>query len=186
MFDAAIALFVERGFEETSMDDVAARANLARSTVFNHFPRKVVFLEEWTLRRRLGAADTLSHADLSGRSARTLLDAYFGALAELNVETRAETTSIFPPAVKHTDLFVDHPLARDLADLVEDTDTALDPPATPLQVGRLLALGYFSAVMRWIEVDPPPFGLAAELSAVVDVVLDGAFAGDGTKRVRPW
>lgn len=50
--DAAIALFVERGYDATSYDDIAGRAELARATVFNHFPRKDLFLEAWADKRR--------------------------------------------------------------------------------------------------------------------------------------
>ena len=36
----AIDLFIERGFEETSVDDVAAAAGIARRTMFRYFPSK--------------------------------------------------------------------------------------------------------------------------------------------------
>ncbi|GAA5061610.1 AcrR family transcriptional regulator [Thermocatellispora tengchongensis] len=176
VFQAAIALFVERGFEETSMDDIAARSGLARTTVFNHFPRKVLFLEEWTLRRRQRAARSFGDADLAGRPVRELLGGYLAALAELNHETRAETSAILPPTLQNTDVFVAHPLARDLADLVVEAGARLRPPADPHRVGRLLALGYFSAVMRWIETEPAPFDLGEELAALLGTVLDGALA----------
>lgn len=176
MFEAAVELFVEQGFDETSMDDIAERAGLARTTVFNHFPRKVAFLEEWTLRRRQRAAQSFKGSDRTRRSARTLLGNYFAALAEVNLETRVETSAIMPLGVRQTDILLDHPLSRDLAALIEDADTALAPSATPTQVGRLLALGYFSAVTRWVAVEPEPFDLAAELAAILDTVLDGALA----------
>lgn len=176
VFEAAVHLFVEQGFEATSMDDIAVRSELARTTVFNHFPRKVSLLEEWTLRRRQRAARSFGDAPLTGRSVRDVLGGYFAALAALNEETREETTALMPLAVKHTDVFVDHPLFGDLAGLVSDTAAALRPVADPTRVGRLLALGYFSAVTRWIAVDPAPFDLTHELTAVLDTVLDGALA----------
>ncbi|MEJ2885726.1 TetR/AcrR family transcriptional regulator [Actinomycetospora aeridis] len=176
MFDAAVELFVEQGFDETSMDDIAERAGLARTTVFNHFPRKMAFLEEWTLRRRQQAAQSFKDSDRTRQPARTLLASYFRALAEVNVATRVETTAIMPMGVRQTDILLDHPLSRDLAELLTDAEATLAPSATPQQVGRLLALGYFSAVMRWVAVDPEPFDLASELEAVLDTVLDGALA----------
>ena len=33
-------LFLERGFENVTVDEVAAAANVGRMTVFNYFPRK--------------------------------------------------------------------------------------------------------------------------------------------------
>ncbi|KAA0075525.1 TetR family transcriptional regulator [Mycolicibacterium sp. P9-64] len=38
--DAATALFLARGFEAVTVDDVAAAADVSRMTVFNYFPRK--------------------------------------------------------------------------------------------------------------------------------------------------
>jgi AcrR family transcriptional regulator len=38
--DAAVALFAERGFAETTMDDVAEAAGVSRRTAYRHFPSK--------------------------------------------------------------------------------------------------------------------------------------------------
>ena len=38
--DAATRLFIERGFDRVTVDDIADAADVGRMTVFNHFPRK--------------------------------------------------------------------------------------------------------------------------------------------------
>ncbi len=38
--NAATRLFFVRGFDQVTVDDIAAEANVGRMTVFNHFPRK--------------------------------------------------------------------------------------------------------------------------------------------------
>jgi AcrR family transcriptional regulator len=38
--DTATRLFLERGFDSVTIDDIAAAADVGRMTVFNHFPRK--------------------------------------------------------------------------------------------------------------------------------------------------
>jgi len=38
--DAATRLFLERGFDVVTIDEIAAAADVGRMTVFNHFPRK--------------------------------------------------------------------------------------------------------------------------------------------------
>lgn len=44
---AALELFDARGFDGTTMDDVARAAGVARGTVFNHFRRKQSILVAW-------------------------------------------------------------------------------------------------------------------------------------------
>jgi AcrR family transcriptional regulator len=38
--NAATHLFIERGFDQVTVDEIAAAADVGRMTVFNHFPRK--------------------------------------------------------------------------------------------------------------------------------------------------
>ena len=51
IFDAAVKLFTDKGFEATTVDEIAEAADVAKGTFFNYFPRKeaiVHFLfEEW-------------------------------------------------------------------------------------------------------------------------------------------
>jgi AcrR family transcriptional regulator len=169
VFTAAIELFADRGYDETSMDDIATRAGLARTTVFNHYPRKVLFLEDWAQRRRMLAARSFAERAPDAASVRDVLGAYLAALAALNEDSRAETAAIMPLALRYTDVMVDHPLGGDLAQLIVDSRAGLRPGAD-----ALIALGYFSAVSRWITAEPPPFALADELASLLDAVLLGA------------
>jgi AcrR family transcriptional regulator len=44
VYDAALELFLAQGFVATSYDEIAERADVARKTAFNHFPRKIDFI----------------------------------------------------------------------------------------------------------------------------------------------
>jgi TetR/AcrR family transcriptional regulator, cholesterol catabolism regulator len=50
--DAALQLFASVGYEETSMDAIAEAADVARTTVFNHFSRKESLLLKVLSERR--------------------------------------------------------------------------------------------------------------------------------------
>jgi len=44
---AALRLFAEQGYEATTIDQIAAAADVARQTVLNHYPHKRDFLQAW-------------------------------------------------------------------------------------------------------------------------------------------
>jgi AcrR family transcriptional regulator len=47
IFTAAMKLFQERGYEATTIDMIAEHADVARGTVFLHFPTKEAILAHW-------------------------------------------------------------------------------------------------------------------------------------------
>ena len=90
------------GFAETTIDQIAERADVARQTVLNHFPHKTDFAKAWGQRRRdqLAAIGVGSAGD---ESARTVLRRSFAAAAEMNERerdlTRAMLGSLTPTEV---------------------------------------------------------------------------------------
>src|SRR5436305_122201 len=70
LLSAAVDLFVERGYDATSMDEVAARAEVSRATAFNYFARKEDLLVAWADRRR----DRV-RAELAVQRGESVLDA---------------------------------------------------------------------------------------------------------------
>lgn len=59
MIAVAVQLFTTRGYDQTSMDLVAAEAQVARTTVFNHFSRKDELLRAVLASRRAVLAERL-------------------------------------------------------------------------------------------------------------------------------
>lgn len=50
LYQTAISLISEHGFDDVSMADIADEAGMARASVFNHFPSKQDFLIEYFVR----------------------------------------------------------------------------------------------------------------------------------------
>jgi AcrR family transcriptional regulator len=69
--DIATRLFIERGFENVSVDEIAQEAQVARKTVFNYFPRK----EDLVFDREEEARAMVRHA-LVHRGARSPVHAF--------------------------------------------------------------------------------------------------------------
>jgi len=76
---AALDLFHEKGFEATTVDEITERADVAKGTFFNYFPRKESVLsalsEEWMERAE-------EHARVHGNTASERILALFGGVAE--------------------------------------------------------------------------------------------------------
>lgn len=47
--EAAAALFLGRGYQATSMDEIAAHAGVSKQTIYTHFPNKEVLFEDLVL-----------------------------------------------------------------------------------------------------------------------------------------
>jgi AcrR family transcriptional regulator len=74
---AALALFAERGFEGTTIDEIAAAADVSRRTFFRYFARKEDVILDW----KRSTADELSAALAQRPAAESPLWAVHGALA---------------------------------------------------------------------------------------------------------
>ena len=85
IYRAATDLFAAQGYDATTMDAIAARAGMARASVFNHFPTKASLLAEFY--RRFSAGVTSEAQASRARTVRGRL--------------RALCTAIRPRAARH-------------------------------------------------------------------------------------
>jgi AcrR family transcriptional regulator len=95
--DAAVALFIERGFAETTMEDVAVAAGVSRRTAYRHFPSKDDLVFEQP-RRWLGHFDAEIATTHPGETMRQLCRRGLLAVAELiqaNAESVLAAYSVF-------------------------------------------------------------------------------------------
>ncbi len=178
IYAAAVALFVEHGFTETTMDVIAERADVARATVFNHFPQKNAFLQEWGRHRRARVAEVLRAQQLQDRPVAEQLRRYLEEMAKINLAARRESVVLMDAAARYGGVLREPSLDVELAKLIERGKQTgeIRPDIDPAQAGAILAAGYFTSVLRWISTDPPPFSLPEELSGMLDIVLRGLLA----------
>ncbi len=80
LYDTALELFREQGYENTTVQQITSRAGVAKGTFFNHFSSKDQVVAEWhrgVTRDALDAAESQSYA-----SAREAVMALMDALAD--------------------------------------------------------------------------------------------------------
>ncbi|NNN29696.1 TetR/AcrR family transcriptional regulator [Streptomyces sp. S3(2020)] len=175
LYAAAIHLFAAQGYEATTMDHIAERADVARATVFNHFTQKTGFLEEWGARRRAKVLGILRQEHAEELTVGERLRRYVGELAVLNIESRAETAVLMEASARFGQLLRDPMPEKELAAIIEEGIRRGEVRATvdPGEAGSLIAAGYFAGVMRWTGEEPEPFELRQRLERMLDIVLEG-------------
>jgi AcrR family transcriptional regulator len=175
LLETALELFLEQGYERTTMDEIANRADVARTTVFNHYPRKAEFLAEWAARRRDKVASGLRHNHVNEQPIGWILDHYMQLMAELNEESPAATKELMPAAIAFDNVLLKPPLAGTLAAYIRRAQRRGEVRADvdPNQAGLMLATTYFSTLINWCDPEPPAFDLRQALHGAVRLVLGG-------------
>lgn len=97
---AARGLFIEQGFEASTVEAIAEAADISKPTLFNYFPSKVALLQAMLpdVDRRFAAALTdqpEAPADVSGR-----LDGFFAAVAGMTQVTPKLTSAMLLQALR--------------------------------------------------------------------------------------
>jgi AcrR family transcriptional regulator len=166
---------MEKGFEETTMEDIAERADVARTSVFNYFPKKTAFLDEWGTRRRQRAVEAVQSEHLEDKSASEFLKRYMAVLGELNANARADCVVMMGASLKWNDVMTGSLLAPELSGVLERARYRhqIRDEIDTQQAGLLLAVGYFASLATWIAVEPEPFDIREYLAKLVDLILNG-------------
>ena len=178
LLTAASRLFAQHGYDETSYDDIAILAGVARQTVFNYFPRKEDFAREWGARRRAEVDEVLASAPVTGQPAVSRLALMLRVLADCYERSPAEGRVFTIAWVKWGGPILEEPmLAGQFAAVITqgqqsgeirkdiDADTA----------GQLIRAAYFDALWRWAapdrRADAP--SLFSALLSRLELVLTG-------------
>lgn len=184
LLDAAVIAFTEKGYHAATVDEIAATADVARATAFNHFPRKEEFPLGLVEDRRVALGARLGrHLDRPGAD---LGEALREAVREMArwYESDARTTKaliratlqsgilLAPGYYASTDLFATAiAAARERGEVRPDVDPAV--------AGSALFDVYLGVLYRWAATDPG-FSLEEALVNAFDTVVRGL--GCGTAR----
>jgi len=178
LYQAAVALITERGYEAATVDDIAARAGTSRRTSFNHFPTKGDITVEWARRRRAQAAAAAKPAD----AALDVLDRlriYFHELAAITESRPVETREMLLGYLSTCGpVLQPSPMAQELQIwLVDDRGEHAEVSARLQLAAEILYDVYMGALWRWMRDAAPASGaFTTGLDAVVDVAIRGIAA----------
>jgi TetR/AcrR family transcriptional regulator, cholesterol catabolism regulator len=178
LLNAASELFAVRGFEETTYDDIASAAGVARQTVFNYYPRKEDFARAWGARRSEEVVQALASSAFAGGRATARLTLMMRVLAN-SYERAPAAGRVYTIAwVKWGGPILEEPiLAAQFAAVIADGQRSgeIRADVSAETAGQLIRAAYFDALWRWAapsrQEDAP--SLFAELLARLELVLTG-------------
>jgi AcrR family transcriptional regulator len=178
----AVAVFNERGFEATSMDELATRLGVTKSAIYHHVPGKVELLR-LAVDRALDAlfAVTEEPGAITGRAIDRLEHVVRGSVRVLAAELPYVTLLLRVRGnsdVERATLQRRREFDRLVTRLVRDAERQGDvrPDVDPAITSRLL-FGTVNSLAEWYR---PGGGLSAD--DLADAVVTTAFLGLRTSR----
>lgn len=180
IYSAAMSLFVEKGFDQTTIEEITERADVARGTFFNYFQGKEALITEWSVDRQNRLAAKLAAARRDETTLGAALDRCMAALIEINEEDGGLGAVMLTAWVKAGLPLTEPPQTAGLFAEVISAGQArgeVAPHVPALQVGHLLRDAYLGVLYRWLASSVGGCeAMRRELRCVVDVVLSGVLA----------
>jgi AcrR family transcriptional regulator len=178
IFQAAMALFRQRGFAATTVDDICGRADCAKGTFFNYFPQKeAVFAyldEQWQVEAAERAAAILADPG----PARDRLIEMFVEFAAFYEEDRGLAQLMLQEWGRHRGS-PDDELCRRWTALGQEVVRRLQDAGEvradidPARGHDVLESVYHGTVAMYVEAPTPPFPLREELRTRLTLVMEG-------------
>jgi AcrR family transcriptional regulator len=186
IFRSAFELFARRGFDATTVEEIARRADVAKGTVFNYFPQKRTFLlaahQEWMsqLIEELGSPDSWTGTPRD--QLRRVLD----YLTDLSIEHRQLSRLVIFESMRETVIQLDRDLSPDPQDGVRLLEELV---RTVIRRGRergeirdgvdgeqaatLVSMAAFSTLVRWLVKGGSTEDMKAALAEKMDIIFTG-------------
>lgn len=188
IFKVAVKLFRDRGFEATTVDDITERADVAKGTFFNYFPRKEAVLAYLSERRLVQAEQNAEAISAATRPARQNLIALYlhaaSAYAEDRELSRFVLNELMARAFAPSDDAGHGPRWRALTTrILEQARNAgeLAPDLDLTRAESVLTGVYYAVVYSWANCLHMEFNLQDELRAQLELVFDGLAARGGVR-----
>jgi TetR/AcrR family transcriptional regulator, cholesterol catabolism regulator len=180
LYETALKLFTEKGYERTSVDEIAEEADVARGTFFNHFQRKEDLITAWGENRRSRLQEGFGFTQDPGPgSLHDELERCMEILAKINEEERDVTQAMLMAWVKAGRPLQEQPFAGELfAEIIESARKHGEVPTetNALRVGYFLRDAYLGTLYRWSRSGEECVDLHTELKALCSIALHGIAA----------
>jgi len=179
IFRAAMELFRNRGFQETTATEIAKAAHVSRGTFFNYYPYKEAVLLDYGSQLLAGLREEVRRLLAQGREPVEVLRHLFRVLAEGTAREKDLLLPMFyellnPDPVRARAAFEALPLGDLIAEILKPLreQGVLRQDFSLERMGRTLADLYFLSALRWAAYTPGR-DLAEELEKNLRLLLEG-------------
>ena len=171
---AGLRLFREKGYDATTVEQIAEAADVAKGTFFNYFETKEAILPvlaEWRLRQ---LADALSPEQGAPASPVARIKLALCLVAEDPLSDPVMMRRLFAARRHRLDVRPVHALTNLLADQVRQAQAAgeIRTDLAPAYLGGVIRALFFQQLMTW-HCGHRPAPLPELLDRVVDLLIDG-------------
>jgi TetR/AcrR family transcriptional regulator, cholesterol catabolism regulator len=174
---AAAASFAEQGFDATTFDHIAERADVARATVFNYFSDKQQLLRAYLGQRGAWLRAMLDDQAAAGQDSPARLARLLDTLAAVNQDDEREWRAVLGAWRQMRDPYGEGaPVAEVLGDVIAAGQAAGEfaAGADPRVAALVLFDAYIGVITRWFATPyPERFDLRAALRQALAIVLHG-------------
>lgn len=180
IFETAMELFLWQGYEDTTVEQIVAKADVAKGTFFNHFPTKDAILSELG-RQRVELAEVLLRKEFSAlSSAQEKIICLLEVFGQVNEENKEITELV----LRHTfvQMFSDIDQEKQnqqqfilvIEGLVSEGQVQGEfvKNVEPRHVAEIITGMYFFTLYQWVQ-GVPENSLRLELLARTKIILRG-------------
>jgi AcrR family transcriptional regulator len=178
IFNSAIKLFKEHGFEGTTIDMISEEADVARGTIFLHFTSKEAILANWSYERLQEVEERRDEWDYDDDCKAKVLRIY-KIMNEVNITNYDFIKVVVESSMKHRKVFETEKnmyfeLRQLFADLIEDAQEKkqLKAKFNPLVAANMLENIYYNALYDWVRSEGA-WALEEIMEEKVSIVFDG-------------
>lgn len=181
IFNAAINLFKKNGFDGTTIDMISEEADVARGTIFLHFPSKEAILANWSYERLQEVEERRDEWDYGDDCKAKVLRIY-KIMNEVNTSNFDFIKVVVESSMRHhkvleTEKNAYFELRQLFADLIEEAQEKkqLKSKFNPLVAANMLENIYYNALYDWVRSEGA-WALEEIMEEKVSIVFEGLYA----------
>jgi AcrR family transcriptional regulator len=178
IYQVAIQLFKENGFDKTTATDIARTAHVSRGTFFNYYPYKEAVLLDYGAYIVSNLHDVIEERRQEGLDAAAMLEELWLELARVTQEERdlippLTYELINPDPVRAKAAYEAMPLAKIIEPLLRETHKIREDVSIE-RIAATIAYTFLMTALRWSAFHPNR-PAKDELKKALTLVLDGAY-----------